>query len=331
MNMQDIILNWAIPDKKDERDYIFESWLGSSVIMTNEDWVKWYDIEKILGYKIKPKNQMQSYSCVWQATSMYKGVMDSLEELKYEEQSAKAIYSQISLGYWVGAYLRDWAKELVDWGSLPESSVRSYKADGTTDETFMIDKTWITEKLTEEAKRFKWKDYKLVTWIWIDYFAKAIKEWFGCTMWVTGTNNWTWSSDHPVPPAFNTTYANLWWHALYAWKFRLNNGKKEIWVLNSWGNVWDEWWQWLWEEWFANEGKWIFNPWVVIDQPNNNNIMSTSKILKDKNSAAVGIWMPAISEDVLKSYCANAGKEVPMKDGNVDWEAIIEWSFEYIK
>lgn len=329
--MEHIFVNWAIPDEKDSRDYIFEVGLWAWEVMTKDEWTKGYDIEKVLGYKIKPKNQMQSYSCVGQANSLYKWILDALETSEYDEESAKAIYSQISLGYTKWAYLRDWAKILVEWGSLPESSVRSYKADGTTDETFMMDETWLTEKLQEEAKTYRWKDYKLITWIWIDYFARAIKDWFGCVIWVVWVNNWTWSSTRPVPPSDITKPENLWWHALYAWRFRLNNWKKEIWVLNSWGNVGEEWWQWLGEDWFANEWRWVFNPWVVIDQPNNNNIMSTSKILKDKNSAAVGIWMPAISEDVLKSYCANAGKEVPMKDGNIDWDKIVEGIFEYNK
>jgi hypothetical protein len=120
----------------------------------------------------------------------------------------------------------------------------------------------------------------------------------------------------------------MWGHALFAGRFRIKDGKKEIGILNSWGNVGDRGWQWLSEEWFANEGRFIFNPWVVIDQVNNNS-MSTSKILKDKNSSAVGIWMPAISEDVLKSYCLNAGKEIPIKDGKIDWDKIIEGEFQY--
>ncbi len=61
--------------------------------------------------------------------------------------------------------------------------------------------------------------------------------------------------------------------------------------------------------------------------------MERAKILKDKNSSAVGIMLPAISEDVLKSYCANMGIEVPIKHLNngiteVDWDLLIQGSYE---
>ena len=323
-------VNGAIPDSKDDRDYIFETGLGAGQIMTDEEWKQGFDIENILGYKIKPKNQWTSYSCVGQANSMYKGILDSIEEKKYTEESAKAIYSQISLGYGKGAMLRDGSKKLVEWGSVDESLVKSYRDNGTTDETFMLEKDWLTPEITEIAKKYKGKDYKLITGIGIDYFARAIKEGNGCVIGVNGTNNGTWTSVYPRIPLDTTPQSELWGHAIYAGKFRIKDGKKEIGILNSWGEIGENktGWQWLEEEWFNNNGRWIFNPWVVIDQSNNKN-MSTSKVLKDKNSSAVGIWLPAISEDVLKSYCANAGKEVPMKDGHIDWDTIIEGEFEY--
>lgn len=323
--------NGAVEDKKDSRDYIFESGLGAGQVMTDQEWEEGYDIEKVLGYKIKPKNQYSSYSCVGQANAQYKAILDALETGVYTEQSAKAIYSQISIGFNQGAYLRDGAKLLVDWGSLFESRVKSYKENGTTDESWMISKDWLTNDLTKEAKELKGSDYKLITGLGIDYFARAIKDGHGCVIGVTGTNNGTWSSTYPKPPLEDTPQNKTWGHAIYAGKFKIVNGKKYIGVLNSWGNVGEEGWQWLGEEWFQNNNRWVFNPWVVIDQANNNNNMSTAKILKDKNSSAVGIWLPAISEDVLRSYGLNMGKEIPMKDGHVDWENAIEGEFEYKK
>lgn len=320
------ITNGAIKDLKDDRDYVYEAGLGAGPVMTDKDWQEGFDIENIVG-KLTPKNQYQSYSCVGQAYSQYKAVLDAIEESKYSEQSAKAIYSQISLGYAQGAYLREGAKKLVDWGSLLEKRLKSYKDDGTTDETFMIDKSWLTEELTKEASSLKGKEYKLITGNGIDYFAKAIKEGKGCVIGVTGINNGTWTSLYPKPPKMTDSQSQTWGHALFAGRFRLKDWKKEIGILNSWGDVGDRGWQWLGEEWFADEGRWIFNPWVIID--NNNKNMSTSKILKDRNSKAVGLWMPAISEDVLKSYCLNAGKEIPMKDGHIDWDKIVEGDFTY--
>ena len=323
------LMNGAIEDQFDPRDYIFEAGLGAGSVMTDKEWERGYNIEDELGYKLNPKNQQSSYSCVGQGFSMYKAVLDAIEEQHYTEQSAKAIYSQISLGHNRGAYLRDGAKHLIDFGSMLEALVKSYKYDGSTDESFMRDNSWLTTEMAKIAENLKGKEYKMITGVGIDYFARAIKEGHGMVAGVTGINNGTWKSTYPKPPKITDAQGEMWGHAIYFGKFRIKDGKKEVGCLNSWGNIGDKGWQWLGEEWFADQGRWTFNPWVVIDKPNNNTTMSTAKILKDKNSASVGIWMPAISEDVFKSYCANVGKEVPMKGDKVDWDKAIEGTFEF--
>ena len=65
----------------------------------------------------------------------------------------------------------------------------------------------------------------------------------------------------------------------------------------------------------------------------NNMTNERAKILKDKNSSAVGIFLPATSEDVIKSYCANMGIEVPIKHLNngiteIDWDLFIEGEYQ---
>jgi len=53
----------------------------------------------------------------------------------------------------------------------------------------------------------------------------------------------------------------------------------------------------------------------------NNNV----KVIKDSNSPAVGIWLPALSQEALESLCMNFGIEIPKKaDGSVDWNSWIE-------
>lgn len=64
-----------------------------------------------------------------------------------------------------------------------------------------------------------------------------------------------------------------------------------------------------------------------------NNMNERIKVLKDKNSSAVGFFLPAISEDVAKSYALNFGINVPMVDTNsnvpaIDWDSFIQGSFE---
>ena len=138
----------CLPDPKDERDYIYQP-MGMGAVLV--DWEKGYDIESIVG-KINPKNQFGSYSCVGQATSYYTSVLERLETGVQDEVSAKAVYSQITLGKDRGAYLRDGMKLIKEWGAVFENKVKSYKADGTTDEDFMIDKTWKTEEIDKLAK-----------------------------------------------------------------------------------------------------------------------------------------------------------------------------------
>ena len=55
----------------------------------------------------------------------------------------------------------------------------------------------------------------------------------------------------------------------------------------------------------------------------------TVKVLKDSKSSAVGIWLPAISEDVMKSYALNMGIQIPMKDGNIDWDTLIQGTINF--
>lgn len=314
------MINGALKDTIDNRDYNFEA-LGTS-LLTDKEWEQGYDIESVTGYKIPVKNQFQSYSCVGQAYSYYRGVIQSIFKRRYREVSARSIYSLISLGFGQGAYLRDGAKTLTDIGAMYENTLKSYKQDGTSDETFMFDKSWFTEELKGIMELLKVTDYYRVTGFTIDAFAKAIRDGHGCVIGVNGTNNGTWSSKFPQIPAEGTTQNVIWGHALYAGKFKIIDGKKYIGVLNSWGNVGEDGWQWLGEEWFGDEGRYIFNPWILIIK--NNKMNETIKVLKDKNSSAVGFWLPAISEDVAKSYALNFGIEVPMKDGKIDWENFIQ-------
>jgi hypothetical protein len=49
------------------------------------------------------------------------------------------------------------------------------------------------------------------------------------------------------------------------------------------------------------------------------------KIIKDANSSAVGFWIPAISEDVLKNLALGFNKPIAtLPDGTTDWEKIVE-------
>jgi hypothetical protein len=106
----------------------------------------------------------------------------------------------------------------------------------------------------------------------IDYFARAIKDGYGMVAGVEGNNNGTWTSQEPKPPLPETPQGQLWGHALYFGKFGIDENGKYIECLNSWGNIGNQGWQKLRENWFANSNRWVFNPWVLVDKPNYKNM-----------------------------------------------------------
>lgn len=324
MNM----MTGAVKDVRDNRDYIFEALWSAKI--SEIDWYNWFNIEDEVWFKIPVKNQYNSYSCVWQSYAYYWWTKLWASSWEYKEISAKSIYSLIALWDNRWAYLRDGSKTIKNKGSLYEEALRSYNDNGNTNEEWMTNKEWLNEEVEEIMALLKAEDYYMVTDFSIDWFARAIKEWGWIVAWITGTNNWTWSSEFPVAPSSETPKWELWWHALFFWRFRMRNWSKEIWFLNSWWeSCWNEWWQWLTEEWFRDNGILIFNPWVLINKEKNMNINEKVKILKDKNSSAVWVLLPAISEDVLKSYCLNMNKQIVLNaSGEIDWKSTIDWEFE---
>jgi hypothetical protein len=270
----DKLYTGCVPDPIDERDYHYG--LGAIAPMTDEEWTTGYRVDQALGLTIPIKDQKQSYSCVGQGVAYYTGVLNFVETGVYTEVSAKAIYSQVSLGQNQGAYIRDGIKLIVDWGAVYENLVRCYKNDGSVDETFMRDKSWITPEMIETAKMLQSKEYQLVDGFDMDTFARAIKEGHGVVSGVTGTNNGSWTTLTPTPPTLDTPQNKLWGHCLFFGGYGKDARGKFIWVLNSWGTFG---WQKLYEEWFGDDGRWMYNPWVLIDK-NNNNFMFKKEVGK---------------------------------------------------
>lgn len=322
----------ALVEDRDERDYCYEA-LGTRPL-TDEDWAKGFSIEKEVGYTIPVKNQFNSYSCVGQAYAYYLAVLKSItNKTEYKEVSAKSIYSLIALTFSNGAYLRDGAKSITEVGAMWEEALISYTEFGISNEPWMRDKSWFTEDVKDIMALLRTQDYFRVTTYTIDGFAKAIRDGHGMVAGVEGVNNGTWKTSEPKPPTLETPEGQIWGHAIYFIGYGIDEKGKYIEVINSWGkDCGDNGKQKLREDWFKmyeNGRVFLFAPWLLIDK---NKIMTndTAKILKDKNSSAVGIWLPAISEAVLKSYALNMGKVLPLKaDGSIDWDKSIDGEFEY--
>lgn len=255
----------ALRDPLDTRDQRYE---GIAAAGEPIDWDKGFDIEKKLEVIIPFKNQDGSGSCVGQAWAFYGAILNMAEVGYYDEQSAKAIYSQIQLGQPTGgAYIRDGAKLFVGWGSVNESEVPSYDNGNPPKEPFMKDKLWKNQEIDKLAKVFQAKEYKTFNAAQnMEVFAQAIRDNYGLVGGLDGSNNGTWKTLEPKPPI-----KKEWGHALYFGKFGIDKLGKFVATPNSWGPIGKDelhpdGWQKLREEWFETTS--MFNPWTLVDKPN---------------------------------------------------------------
>lgn len=298
-----------LEDLHDGRDFPFGAYLESYEDKLGEiilDWEKGYSVEKELGIVFPVKNQGVSGSCVGQAISGYKEFIEYYLKRSTTEKSAKSIYSQIALPQ-SGAYFRDGMKVACEYGINTEKEVPSYIYSAPGDEAFMQDKRWMNKEMAELANRFANQNFYSLKGYGIDVFAKAIVIGKGAVIGVVGTNNGTWTSTFPVPPAINTPQAKLWGHALLAVGFLIINGKKYIKVRNSWGTIGENGYQYLGEEWFANYGMFIYNPWVIASK-----LMFTQKDLK--HATAYSIFVKKVTEEgssrtQRQGFCINKDGE----------------------
>lgn len=248
----------AIKAPEDKRDLIYED-----VVMgaTPFDWEKGFDIRKELNIEIPFKDQNSSSSCVGQAWSYYGAMLDTKEVGSYNEQSAKALYSQIFLPSG-GAYIKSGANLFVDWGSLPEKILTSYENGNPPSEAFVRDLSWKNAEMDWLAQNLQSKEYRKINAATnIDLFAMAIRDNLGVVSGVNGDNNGTWGTLEPKPPT-----TPVWGHALYFGVAGMDDKGKYIATPNSWGNRFNRQWQKLREDYFTSGN--MFDAWTLIDKPN---------------------------------------------------------------
>src|ERR1035437_5046563 len=114
---------------EDPRDIKYEEHIGG---FSPFDWATGFDIEKKLNFTLPIKNQWSSESCVGQGWSYKAAIANLVITGKYDEVSAKAIYSQIFLSGG-GADIRQGGLLTTKFGELLESIVASHKADSSVD------------------------------------------------------------------------------------------------------------------------------------------------------------------------------------------------------
>ena len=250
------------PDVPDDRDYIIEDILGTPAEF---DWDKGFDIEEVIGQKIKIEHQGKSSSCVGQAWQYYAQVLEIIETGKFIDLSAKDIYSRIFYKGG-GATLRDGAKLVKNRGVATELSNPSYMNGKPPTEDYMRE---LVNGLEEEAKKFSAKDFASMTHNSIDYMAGYIRDHSGLVSGVLGDNAGWRVTDGIVKPPISKD----WGHGIYFGKAKLINGIKKVGFANSWGLEWgDDGWGWIGADYFA----YLFNLWTLID-----NIKKMQKLIGD--------------------------------------------------
>jgi len=288
--------------------------------------------KNIQPFKIPVKNQGASSSCTGQGLSYYLEVLNFIETGNWVAISARDIYAYIALSGG-GAYLRDALKIAVNRGVGTEELVPCYHRQVVNDRLFIdpyteneyLEKPEETEALVAIRTALQSKEYKLVIGSGeerMEKMAWAMLMGFGVYFAVDGENGKNWVGEYPQVPENPT-----WAHALFGGKAGIDkNGNKFVGPINSWGTVGVNGWQKLLVDYFKAD--FVYSPWTLIDKNNNwNNMINEKnvKIIKDKNSPAVGIWLPALSPEALESYCLNFGIKVPrLADGTIDWENWIE-------
>lgn len=228
------------------------------------DWQKGYDVreelKKKLGtsFKMPINNQYQTLSCVGQAWAKYAGVLKVMKDPNpnWVEFSPRDLYSHIFLPQG-GAYIINGGLRIRNNGLLPNEQLPPYwsgKPSAPTEE-IMRDKGLEGGKESGDnanpdiynslRQLVKGGSIEHVGYD-IDSIAIAIRDNYGCVIGVYGENNGTWITKFPQVGAMQ------WGHALYACGAIYINGKKYIIVANSWGNIGENGYQLLGEEWFGN-------------------------------------------------------------------------------
>ncbi len=249
-----------IPRGPDARDipYRAANNLGSIKV----DWNRRTNIRKELNLKVE--DQGSSSTCVGQAWSKYKEIVEFRETGQMINLSAEDIYAWI---YEIagGAYGYKGGSSLKIRGVAQEFMAPSYKNGLPPDEDFMRVKH--TELYTRnDALVRKVSGYTVVDSNIEDFAHAILNDSCGMVFGVLGTNE-GWQDKFVKPPVSGMPSNKIWGHFLTAIDIEVINGKKYVVFLNSWSKQWgDEGYGYLPEDYFASS--WVFQGFKIQDLPN---------------------------------------------------------------
>lgn len=287
-------------------------------------------------------DQNGSGSCTGQGLAKYLTVVDLIETGKWDDASAKDIYSWIAHGFGQGSTLIEALQRAFKIGVAKESLVPSYKfingVKTAPDESFIFEKPQVTEIIEKQRNSLKTKSYAQIKddGDFMDNIAWAMLLNFGAYIGVGGDDAGDWLSAFPKLKEYK------WGHALYLGKAGLKNNKRHLGDQNSWGEgVGELGWQWLNEDWTRLQAaeppfsgwRGIFEAWTIQDKSNLDTSMQTnSKIIKvvyPDGRAEIGTWDPATNPAGFISQTRNRAMEIPLKpdqygnkDNDVQWDKV---------
>jgi hypothetical protein len=206
-----------------------------------------------IGFSIRElvtKNQGQSSSCGGQAVS-YKGEADT-----GIPKSAKFPYSQVYANGG-GSGEQGLLKIVVTEGLCDETIVPSYEQGNPPSEYFMENTSTITPLVFMNARvNQSIPEYVDLSF---DGIAEAIRDHNGCIGGIYGVNNGTWLTADPKAPT-GTPNPSFWAHWVLFGKYRMRNGRRVIGFKNSWGNVGENGWQYITEDYMP----YFFSAWTFV-------------------------------------------------------------------
>jgi len=233
--------NGCLPNPRDDRDLV----LGDVAYVPDPNCPAWeenYNVEQKHGLLVRD-HQGSSLSCVGQGWSKYLEMLNLIETNKVLNLSAKDIYSQIFLPSG-GSYIRDGAKIAVKNGCTTEDYISSYQNGKPPSESFMRQK-----KQTPESK-----DNALI------YQSKKFVK-LDLSYPLTDQN---WEDVRQVIWQYHGFVSGFRGHCIYFMGYGIENGKRFIKYINSYGKDFSE------DgtgKWFDNFGE-LFDITFLVDQAN---------------------------------------------------------------
>ena len=209
------------------------------------DWSVGFSIRELV-----TKNQGGSSSCGGQAVA-YKGEADT-----GVPKSAKFPYSQVYVNGG-GSGEQALTKIVVTEGLCDETIMPSYEQGNPPSEGFMENTSGITSLVLANAR----VDQSIPEYVDLSFdgIAEAIRDHNGCIVGFYGVNNGTMLSADPKSP-IGTPNTSMWAHWVLFGKYGIRNGKRVLGFKNSWGNVGENGWQYMTEDWLP----YFFSAWTFV-------------------------------------------------------------------